>query len=90
MSLGTFIEVGGFLITFGVLIFHAGRTEGKFREIQNQSKFQGDGLGKKCRDMDSKQERRWKHSIANMIEELEPKEKSARIAKLLREDAWRD
>jgi hypothetical protein len=38
---------------------------------------------------ETKQERRWKHGIANQIEELEPKQKARLIANLLREDAWR-
>lgn len=38
---------------------------------------------------DLKQETRWKHGIANQVEELEPKQKAHLIANLLREDAWR-
>lgn len=38
----------------------------------------------------SRNERRWKHQLADEIEELEPADKSARLAKRLREDAWRD
>lgn len=42
------------------------------------------------RENERKAERRWKHMIANEIEELEPKEKAGRVARLLREDAWRN
>lgn len=48
------------------------------------------GLGKRQRDSEGRAERRWKHQIASEVEELEPKEKSARLARRIREDAWRD
>jgi hypothetical protein len=48
------------------------------------------GIGIFARKEKDRNERRWKHEMANEIEELEPKDKSARLAKRLREDAWRD
>ena len=48
------------------------------------------GLGKLHRSSESRAERRWKHQIASEVEELEPKEKAARLAHRIREDAWRD
>lgn len=48
------------------------------------------GIGIFTRKEKDRNERRWKHELANEIEELEPADKSARLAKRLREDAWRD
>jgi hypothetical protein len=48
------------------------------------------GLGRRQRDNESRAERRWKHEIADQVEELEPKEKAKRLAHRIREDAWRD
>lgn len=48
------------------------------------------GIGIFARKEKDRNERRWKHELANEIEELKPADKSARLAKRLREDAWRD
>jgi hypothetical protein len=58
--------------------------------ILQQARKDVNGIGIAMRKEAARNERRWKHELANEIEELEPTAKSARLAKRLREDAWRD
>ena len=47
-------------------------------------------IGGIARENDKKAERRWKHQLADEIEDLEPKDRSKRIADRIRQDAYRD
>jgi hypothetical protein len=58
--------------------------------IFQQMRKDVNGIGMFARKEKDRNERRWKHELANEIEELEPVDKAARLAKRLREDAWRD
>ncbi len=80
----------GFLWAFIGAVFGAGVSWATMGAKVQKAQTDVNNIGGISRANDRKQERRWKHDIANDIEELEPKEKSARIAKRLREDAWRD
>jgi hypothetical protein len=84
------IELAALLITVAGVVWRAARVETKIREAQAQSKKDVDGLGKKARDIESRQERRWKHMIATQIETAQDIDDARQFAKLLREDAWRD
>lgn len=68
------------------LAFAAGIVYALFRQMRKDV----NGIGMAMRSDRAKAERRWKHDIANDIEELRPREQAARLAKRLREDAWRD
>lgn len=90
MSISSWISLGGFLVTVAVIVWHAGRTSQKNEQTRRQAKEWADGIGNLYRRLDSKQERRWKHLIAMQIESADTAEQRQKIAKLLREDAWRD
>lgn len=87
---GEQISLAALLITVAGVLWRAARVETKIREAQSQTKKDLDGLGKKVRDIESRQERRWKHMIATQIETSQDLEETKHHAKLLREDAWRD
>lgn len=70
-------------------IFGAGAAYATIQTKIVKAQHDVNNIGNLARANDSKQETRWKHMIANTIEELEPKDKARRIANLLREDAWR-
>lgn len=70
-------------------IFGAGAAYATMQTKITKAQTDSNRIGGIMRDNDSKQETRWKHGIANQIEELKPKDKAHRIANLLREDAWR-
>jgi len=53
-------------------------------------KAQIDGVGNKGREIERKQERRWKHQIADEVEGLLPSDKATRLANRIRQDAYRD
>jgi hypothetical protein len=90
MTLLEQIELAALLITVVSVVWRAARVETRIREAQAQSKKDLDGLGKKTRDIESRQERRWKHMIATQIETAKDLEHARKFARLLREDAWRD
>ncbi len=53
-------------------------------------KGQIDGVGKKERDAEFRNQRRWLHEIADRVEELEPANRAQRLAHRIREEAWRN
>jgi hypothetical protein len=80
----------GFIWALLGAVFGAGIVYGTMQLKIKKAQTDVNNIGKIGKENDAKQERRWKHMIANQIEELEPKDKAIRIAKLLREDAWRN
>jgi hypothetical protein len=80
----------GFVWAFVGAVFGAGVAWATMKADVKKAQTDVNRVADLGRANDGKAERRWKHMIANFIEELEPKDKSARIAKLLREDAWRN
>lgn len=88
MTISTALAALGFLITLGTILYHAGRTEGKFRAVQDTLKKQGDGLGAKCRGIDEKMERRQKRLNAFLVEQsIGDEKKNQQVAAFIKEDS---
>jgi len=63
---------------------------GSIKQVRADAKKDADGVGSMARDIRAVAQRRWLHEVADRIEELEPKDKAARLAHRVREDAWRN
>lgn len=70
--------------------FGAGVTYATLRQQISKVRSDVNGIGKKVSAIDSRSERRWKHSVATQIETSSSLEEAKHHARLLREDAWRD
>jgi hypothetical protein len=90
VSVPEILATGGFVITIATIVYHIGSTSEQIRQTQQKAKEQADGIGRKCREIETRQERRWKHQIATAVETSSSLEEAKQYAKLLREDAWRD
>ncbi len=93
MTAGIWIALIVLALNIGAIVWHQGRTAEQNRQTQARAKEWSDGLGKLCRAIDGKQERRWKHLLAAEIEISATRgdaEAVKRLADLLRHDAYRD
>ena len=71
-------------------VIRGARTAEKFQQTQTQAKKDADGIARMLRDAKSVEQRRWLHEIADTVEESDSQEKRNRVAKRIREDAWRN
>jgi hypothetical protein len=90
MNASEWIALAALIITVGGIVWNSGRTAAQNEATRAKAKEWADGIGKLTRSTDSKQERRWKHLVAMLVETAETEVQRERISKLLREDAWRD
>jgi hypothetical protein len=83
------LELAGFAVTIGGIIFHAGKTSERFAQSERQTKAWADGLGGLFRASNTRNERRWMLQLADDVELAETQEKRTRIATRIREEVWR-
>ena len=89
MTIRDTVEIAGFVIVAGGIVYHAGRTAEQFKQLSSQSRKWADGLGDLFRSNNKRQERRWMLQLADDVEVAETQEKRSRIATRIREEVWR-
>lgn len=71
-------------------IFRSGRLAERLQSAQDRAKKDADGIAKNLRDEKARAERRWKHELADRVEEAVTQKMRNRLASRIRQDAYRD
>jgi 3-methyladenine DNA glycosylase/8-oxoguanine DNA glycosylase len=73
------------LISVGGILYHSGRTAERFRQTQEQARRDANGIGMKCREIETRAASQWKQLLAALIDSTEDQKKREMFTRLLRE-----